>query len=94
MDSLDVFAIFVRIVEEGSLAPRRARLRRSPPAVTRALAALEGRVGVRLSSARRGASRQPRPAALARSGARGYPRRLRGADARARARRRCAAYCG
>jgi DNA-binding transcriptional LysR family regulator len=48
MDRLDQLAIFVRIVEEGSLARAAARLRRSPPAVTRALAALEERIGVRL----------------------------------------------
>src|SRR6266542_3250344 len=48
MDRLDELAIFVRIVEEGSLARAAARLRRSPPAVTRALAALENRLGVRL----------------------------------------------
>ena len=48
MDRLDELAIFVRIVEEGSLARAAARLRRSPPAVTRALAALEGRLGLRL----------------------------------------------
>ena len=48
MDRLDKLAIFVRIVEEGSLARAASRLRRSPPAVTRALAALEGRLGVRL----------------------------------------------
>ena len=48
MDRLDELAIFVRIVEEGSLARAAARLRRSPPAVTRALAALEDRIGVRL----------------------------------------------
>src|SRR5829696_8634818 len=48
MDRLDELAIFVRIVEEGSLARAAARLRRSPPAVTRALAALEDRLGVRL----------------------------------------------
>ncbi len=48
MDRLDELAIFVRIVEEGSLARAAARLRRSPPAVTRALAALEERIGVRL----------------------------------------------
>ena len=47
MDRLDELAIFVRIVEEGSLARAAARLRRSPPAVTRALAALEDRLGVR-----------------------------------------------
>lgn len=48
MDRLDELAIFVRIVEEGSLAKAANRLRRSPPAVTRALAALEDRIGLRL----------------------------------------------
>jgi DNA-binding transcriptional LysR family regulator len=48
MDRLDELAIFVRIVEEGSLARAAARLRRSPPAVTRALATLEDRIGARL----------------------------------------------
>jgi DNA-binding transcriptional LysR family regulator len=48
MDRLDELAIFVRIVDDGSLARAASRLRRSPPAVTRALAALEGRLGVRL----------------------------------------------
>src|SRR5215475_14282007 len=48
MDRLDELAIFVRIVEEGSLARAGRRLRRSPPAVTRALASLEARVGLRL----------------------------------------------
>ena len=48
MDRLDELAIFVRIVEEGSLVRAAQRLRRSPPAVTRALAALEDRIGVRL----------------------------------------------
>ena len=48
MDRLDELGIFVRIVEEGSLVRAAARLRRSPPAVTRALAALEDRIGVRL----------------------------------------------
>jgi DNA-binding transcriptional LysR family regulator len=48
MDRLDELAIFVRIVEEGSLARAASRLRRSPPAVTRALAGLENRIGLRL----------------------------------------------
>lgn len=48
MDRLDELAIFVRIVEEGSLVRAARRLRRSPPAVTRALASLEDRVGLRL----------------------------------------------
>ncbi|MFO1082902.1 MAG: LysR family transcriptional regulator [Reyranellaceae bacterium] len=48
MDRLDELAIFVHVVEGGSLAGAARRLRRSPPAVTRALAALEARVGQRL----------------------------------------------
>ena len=48
MDRLDELSIFVRIVEEGSLVRAAQRLRRSPPAVTRALATLEDRIGVRL----------------------------------------------
>ena len=48
MDRLDELAIFVRIVEEGSLVGAARKLRRSPPAVTRALAALEERIGLRL----------------------------------------------
>lgn len=48
MDRLDELGVFVRIVEEGSLVRAASRLRRSPPAVTRALAALEDRLGVRL----------------------------------------------
>lgn len=48
MDRLDELAIFVAIVDGGSLAAAARKLRRSPPAVTRALAALEERVGARL----------------------------------------------
>src|SRR5215470_6363296 len=48
MDRLDELSIFVRIVEEGSLVGAARKLRRSPPAVTRALAALEERIGLRL----------------------------------------------
>lgn len=48
MDRLDELAVFVRIVEEGSLVRAARRLRRSPPAITRALATLEDRIGVRL----------------------------------------------
>ncbi len=48
MDRLDELAIFAAIVETGSLAAAGRRLRRSPPAVTRALASLEERAGVRL----------------------------------------------
>jgi DNA-binding transcriptional LysR family regulator len=48
MDRLDELAIFAAIIETGSLAAASRRLRRSPPAVTRALASLEERAGVRL----------------------------------------------
>jgi DNA-binding transcriptional LysR family regulator len=48
MDRLDELAIFVAILDEGSLAGAGRKLRRSPPAVTRALAGLEDRVGTRL----------------------------------------------
>jgi DNA-binding transcriptional LysR family regulator len=48
LDRLEELATFVRIIEEGSLIGAARRLRRSPPAVTRALAALEDRTGQRL----------------------------------------------
>ena len=48
MDRFDELAIFVAIVDEGSLAAAGRKLRRSPPAVTRALAGLEERVAARL----------------------------------------------
>lgn len=48
MDRLDELAVLVAVVEQGSLVGAARRLRRSPPAITRALAALEQRVGARL----------------------------------------------
>lgn len=48
MDRFDELQIFVAILDAGSLSGAARRLRRSAPAVTRALAALEERVGVRL----------------------------------------------
>ncbi|HEI8866274.1 TPA: LysR family transcriptional regulator [Serratia odorifera] len=48
MDRLDELAIFVAVVQHGSLAAAARKLRRSAPAVTRALASLEQRVGARL----------------------------------------------
>jgi DNA-binding transcriptional LysR family regulator len=48
MDRLQELAVLVAVIDHGSLAAAARRLRRSPPAVTRALAALEDRVGVRL----------------------------------------------
>lgn len=48
MDRLDELAVLIAVVEQGSLVGAARRLRRSPPAVTRALSALERRVGARL----------------------------------------------
>lgn len=48
MDRLDELAVLVAIIETGSLKAAGHRLRLSPPTVTRALSALEERVGVRL----------------------------------------------
>ncbi|POR56698.1 LysR family transcriptional regulator [Bosea psychrotolerans] len=48
MDRLDELAIFVAIIDAGSLAGAARRLRRSRPAITRALAGLEERIGARL----------------------------------------------
>jgi DNA-binding transcriptional LysR family regulator len=48
LDRLDELAVLVTIVDEGSLAAAARRLRRSPPAITRILAALEQRAGTRL----------------------------------------------
>lgn len=48
MDRLHAMAVFVAVAEEASFAAAGRRLRMSPPAVTRAVAALEERLGVRL----------------------------------------------
>ncbi|HBT52694.1 MAG TPA: transcriptional regulator, partial [Erwinia persicina] len=48
MDRLDEMAVFVAIVQQGSLTAAARVLRRSPPAITRALTALEHRLGVML----------------------------------------------
>jgi len=48
MDRLDELAAFVAILDTGNLAAAGRRLRRSPPTMTRTLAALEKRIGVRL----------------------------------------------
>ena len=48
MDRLDELTIFLAILDGGSLAAASRRLRRSPPAVSRILAGLEGRMGIRL----------------------------------------------
>jgi len=48
MDRFHGMAVFVAVAEEASFAAAGRRLRMSPPAVTRAVAALEERLGVRL----------------------------------------------
>jgi DNA-binding transcriptional LysR family regulator len=48
MDRLDELSILVTVIDEGSLAAAARRLHRSAPAITRALNALEDRVGARL----------------------------------------------
>ncbi len=48
MDRLDELDVLVAIVDTGSLAGAARRLKRSPPAVTRMLAGLEARLGIRL----------------------------------------------
>lgn len=48
MDRLEELAVLVAVIDHGSLIAAARRLRRSAPAVTRALSALEDRVGARL----------------------------------------------
>src|ERR1700709_305035 len=48
MDRRGDLAVLVAVLESGSLAAAGRRLRRSPPAVTRTITALEQRVGARL----------------------------------------------
>lgn len=48
MDRLEELAVLVTVIDHGSLKAAARRLRRSAPAVTRALSALEDRVGARL----------------------------------------------
>jgi DNA-binding transcriptional LysR family regulator len=48
MDRLHAMAVFVAVAEDAGFAPAARRLHLSPPAVTRAVAALEERLGARL----------------------------------------------
>ncbi len=48
MDRIDVIATFAEVADHGSFAEAARRLNRSPAAVTRAVADLEARLGVRL----------------------------------------------
>ena len=58
MDRFHLMAVFVAVAEEESFAAAARRLRMSPPAVTRAVAFLEERLGVRLLTR---TTRQVRP---------------------------------
>ncbi|MGE0423083.1 MAG: LysR family transcriptional regulator [Reyranellaceae bacterium] len=48
MDRLDELAVLAAVLDAGTLAAAARRLRRSPPMISRMLAALEARVGARL----------------------------------------------
>jgi DNA-binding transcriptional LysR family regulator len=48
MDRFEAMKVFVTAAEEGSLAAASRRLKRSPAAVSRAIASLEGRIGAEL----------------------------------------------
>jgi len=48
MDRADALAVYVEVAERGSFVQAARRLKRSPAAVTRAIAELEARLGVRL----------------------------------------------
>jgi DNA-binding transcriptional LysR family regulator len=48
LDRFEAMKVFVTAVDEGSLAAAGRRLKRSPAAISRAIAALEGRVGAEL----------------------------------------------
>jgi DNA-binding transcriptional LysR family regulator len=64
MDRLDALTIFIAVAEQGSFVAAARRLGRSPAAVTRAVAALEERLGTRLLN------RTTRAVALTDAGAR------------------------
>src|SRR5687768_8691232 len=48
MDRIEDLGVFVEVAERGSFAEAARRLRRSPAAITRRIADLEARLGVRL----------------------------------------------
>ncbi|MBV8447369.1 MAG: LysR family transcriptional regulator [Hyphomicrobiales bacterium] len=64
MDRLETLEIFMAVAEEGSFVAAARRMRRSPAAVTRAVAALENRLNTRLLN------RTTRAVALTESGSR------------------------
>lgn len=63
MDKLDELEVFVAVVQQGSLAAAARKLRRSPPAITRALASLESRFAASLIE-RTTRNMSPTPAGL------------------------------
>ena len=48
MDRIDAMKVFIAVVDQGSLAQAARLLRRSPAAISRAIASLEAHVGVEL----------------------------------------------
>ena len=48
MDQLHLMTVFIAVAEEQGFAPAARRLNMSPPAVTRAIAALEDKLGIKL----------------------------------------------
>jgi len=62
MDRLYLMTVYVAVAEEESFAGAARRLGMSPPAVTRAIAALEDRLGVKLLTAPRATCAPPKQA--------------------------------
>jgi DNA-binding transcriptional LysR family regulator len=81
MDRTDAIAVFIAVADHGSFAAAARRLGRSPASVTRAVADLESRLGVRLLT---GSGSWAAPSACSRISTRSSGRR------RAKVRRRAA----
>jgi len=62
MDRIDAMKVFVAVLDEGSLAGAGRKLGRSPAAVSRALAFLEGHVGCSFCIARHAQASRAKPA--------------------------------
>src|SRR5262249_59274877 len=76
MDRADGLAVFAEVAELGSFARAARRLGRSPTAVTRAIAGLESRLGVRLLNRTTRAVSLTEPGQRFLAGARRVPPRL------------------
>src|ERR1700760_1749660 len=72
MDRIDAMQAFVTVADLKGFAPAARKLKLSPPAVTRLIAALEERLGARLPP------RGPGAGGAARGGGGRYPERTRG----------------